>query len=290
MRHILVRALLAIAANFSCSPLASGETITVGPYSTTLTVGGGASAEATSENSTTGTYTEAITSAFSTVGANAQSSAYAEAESTLHVTGGAMNSDVAVTVHYALEIFGRKSAVNSIASANSLIDITDITDPDTIIWEKELDLHLTGGSTLNEQGDITVMLTDTITLKSGHSYIVALESFAEATAFTAMNGEGGVTLGWARAEAEADPTFSIEGANPEGFGLNHVVVQGSSNQTTLEPSCAIDSNPDRTLTVTFSGLIQFGADLSSLETMDPQPESPHTFVPESKGFFRAITE
>ncbi|MGB0993190.1 MAG: PEP-CTERM sorting domain-containing protein [Akkermansiaceae bacterium] len=236
MKTYLKKSLLAAVVLGAGTLVAQSATLTVGDYTTEVSGHGSYSSEALSEKRASGTYTSSIVAAFASPTANAQGSAYAEAESTLHVTGGTPESEVMVTIHFAYETFGNKSLENSISSANSLIDITDNAAPETIIWESELDLHLTGTNTTGSQGDIDNTLTATIALKSGHTYTVAVESFAEATAFVTDDGNGGHILGWARAEAETDPTFTVDGPNPQGYSLNHVVGAGSSAQTVPEPS------------------------------------------------------
>lgn len=77
--------------------------------------------------------------------------------------------------------------------------------------------------------------------------------------------------------------FYFRGADQFGTGY----VEGYKF---VEPTCALESNSDGSITVSFTGTLQFGEDLSSFEDMDPQPESPYTFFPDSKGFFRATNQ
>ena len=128
---------------------------------------------------------------------------------------------VLVDITYTMETGTWKSANDdnggSIASANGLVSIADELDEEVSIWEAELDQHTTGAMTSG--GGDADNVTETVTLYSGHSYIVALEAFAESWA----SGTG-----WALAEAFVDPVFAINAAQPAGFGLNHITPPGSS--------------------------------------------------------------
>jgi len=149
------------------------------------------------------------------------SSAYASSESTLEITGGNLDDLVLVDITYTMETGTWKSANDdnggSIASANSLVSIADELDEEVSIWEAELDQHTTGAMTSG--GGDADNVTETVTLYSGHSYIVALEAFAESWA---------IGTGWARAEAFVDPVFAINAAQSAGFDLNHITPSGSS--------------------------------------------------------------
>ena len=113
-----------------------------------------------------------------------------------------MDTTISVDIIYSMEIGTWKGmntdTAGSIASANSLVDIAGVLDEEVSIWEAELDQHTTGAMTSG--GDDAVNVTATISLLSGHDYIVALKAFAEAWASE---------FGGANAEAFVDPVFAI---------------------------------------------------------------------------------
>jgi hypothetical protein len=161
-----------------------------------------------------------------------------DSQSYLEVRGGSLGDTVSVDVMYSLEIGIWRSPLKNIASANSLIIINDLgfagTDYDiadslAILWEAELDAHFASGdsSTSYGAGDEFVTLSHTLSLISGHDYLIELETLAEATAFASDS-----TAGWARAEAFADPTFSLATGN-SGFSLNHFTPEGSATVSSV---------------------------------------------------------
>ena len=220
----------------------SGYVLTIGivssaeavlmPYDTSVSYEGNATATAYS----TVNVATAEASALGTPGGNlGHATAYASSESALEVRGGSLDATILVDIIYNMEIGTWKSlnttmegeTGGSIASANSLVSIADVLDEEVSIWEAELDQHTTG--TMTSGGDDAVDVTATISLLSGHDYIVALEAFAEAWA---------TEFGWANAEAFVDPVFAINTGQVgwDGFSLNHITPAGSSVSTVPLPS------------------------------------------------------
>ena len=166
---------------------------------------------------------------------NSQASATADSESYLEVRGGNQGDIVNVDVMYSFEIGIWRSPGDNIASANSTIGIFDLglngsdyanVETVGILWEAELDAHFGSGSTTTSfgLGDEDVTLTHTLSLISGNDYLIELETLAEVAAFANFDNSGG---GWARAEAFADPTFSLA-ADSSGFSLDHFTPEGSA--------------------------------------------------------------
>jgi len=178
-----------------------------------------------------------------------EASAYASSESYLEVRGGEEGNTVLVDIAYSLEIGIWKSANDSIGSANSLIDIVDVglsgvnfanADSLNILWEAELDAHFAGSNTTTAfgQGDEFVTLTHTLSLLSGHDYLIALETWAGVTA-SYHETANQIFGGWARAEAFADPSFSLAAGNGDAaFSLNHITPDGSATASVPLPATA----------------------------------------------------
>lgn len=162
-----------------------------------------------------------------------QAAGYASSESTLQVRGGGIDAVVLIDITYTMEVTTYKDPNSggelfreTTASANTIVDIADVLDDESSIWEAELDLFTTG--VLTGEEDDADNITVTVGLLSGHDYIVALEAFAEVRV---------VGAGFARAEAFVDPVFSINTSQAgfENFSVLQIAPPGSSTVSSVVP-------------------------------------------------------